>query len=277
VAQRTELFKILADLPGDQTDIAERLKQLAETMDSMLTVTPEDAQLKAQQAAVYLALATWQLKQSDIAERTDALVYLDKSIATGILMADHAKTILSASNLRSDGKLTEQHIRAALIEGKGVAVTHVLLALDAWKNNQQDRLKFHLELACAQEPHIVETIRYFAVIFARSTGGGDFGATRLGFQDNLSWRQAIQLLDVLLTIDKSDFERDALAKSVIYADKQRWEEVIELLEAHYPKVSDKFRMQFLRALFNASNQSGDQEKLKYYQKLIVEEAKSKEE
>ena len=140
-----------------------------------------------------------------------------------------------------------------------------------------EQVEFHLDLAHSHEPLSLEVMRHVAVNIARKSKDGGLALPSLTFQSNMSWRRVMQLLDKMSDIKKSDFERNLLAKALILADKQRWNEVIALLEPHRQSVEENYRLAILNLLYRAASSLGDQEQIKRYRTLIEEQIQRDEE
>ena len=55
------------------------------------------------------------------------------------------------------------------------------------------------------------------------------------------------------------------------AERQRWYEIIVLLEKHIDKISGPYRIEFLQILIRAHGELGDLEKAREYNRILQEQ------
>ena len=266
---RLDGLTILSDAGGDVKFIKEELAELISLLESMLVLNPEDQQLKPLLVQSYMVLGRLVFQDQNIANRRKALAHFDKAISAGDVVPPRlGALILYASNLESTGGLTEPQIRESLILGEGVGAGHILLGLDAWKRDRMDKADFHFKMAHAHEPRSLRVLEYVAFNIAKRSDNMASGAFIMSLQAEPLWRRALKLLQRNAKLDDEPLGDNLKFQCLILAEREHWHEIEEILEPHIDEISGFKRMEFLRILIRASNETGNVNKARKYTQIL---------
>ena len=281
--ERMDALKVLAESSGDRSLMLNQLATMETQLENKARRDPENESYRALLSHVYLVRAMMRLGQIDDTFRDQALDDRQKAISTGKAFDDLQKAIstgkapyqmgviiYSASNMDSSGGLTEEQVRSALMQGKGVAVAHIFLGLNAWKKELMDKAEFHFQLAHALEPETLKVVEYVASHIAKaSTSRVD--PHRLSQESEPLWSRAIRLLEMSSKIDASRAEANFRTQYLILSQLQRWDDIMVLVEPRIDQVSDKYRRDLLRLLIKASRETSKPSKTERYTKMLQAE------
>ncbi|BDS07663.1 hypothetical protein NT6N_27030 [Oceaniferula spumae] len=271
IPERIELYSILIDLPGAYDGVEESLGKLAESLERRVALNPKDEKLQGQLAMTNLVMANALLDKYDSNQRHKALRYLEKAMSNDQVAYAVSRVIHSLTELSASGSLSDVKIRAALADGEGVSVAHLLLGLSAWEKNLANEAKLHFDLAFSLEPASLMIAEYCALISAGSASAENAGAFRFSIQNEPIWNRSLRLLDLLQEIDESSMERNLHVRCLILADQQQWSTILDLLEPRLDSATEKYRPIFLRLLANAAYQAGNTKLAERYRNLLKEE------
>jgi tetratricopeptide (TPR) repeat protein len=270
--ERVEAVTVLAESRGEPSFVLSQVAVIAKVLENKIVLVPENESYQVLLSQLYLVSAKVRLGQVDDDSRGQGLADLQKAIATGKAPYRIGSMVFSASNLDSSGGLTEGQMRLALVQGRGVAVAHMFLGLDAWKKDMMEKAEFHFQLAHALEPETLTVIEYVAAHIAQASTGGTHDALSLSLGSEPRWSRAIHLLELCTKIDARRLESNLRTQCLILSQRQRWSKIMVLLEPRIEQISDKYRSDFLRLLINASRETSDLSKLERYTKMLRAEA-----
>jgi len=255
---------ILSDAGGELTLIEEKISELLSLMEKKLALNPDDADLRPIMARSYLLLGRTLFQMDDASQYLRTLDAFDKALAVAeVVPAQIGQFTLYISNI------PEARIREALIEGRGVAMGHILLGLNAWKKGKNDTADFHFRLATAHQAHSLRVLEYVALQYTRKPVGGAF---KMSLSQDPSWRQSLVLLDIIAKIDEVPLGSNLKFQCLVLAEKQRWAEIILKIEKHIDKISGGYRLEFLQILMRAYGELGDLEKAREINQILQEQA-----
>ena len=254
---------ILSDAGGNLTFIEKKLTELISLIDKKLSLNPDDQDLKEVMAKSYLLLSRTVYQGQKNSEYYRTLRYLDKALS----MADTVPAQMGGLVL-SINTMPEQVIRKALIRGEGVATGHMLLGINAWTTGNNDLADVHFRLAYDHEPKSLRVLEMVALTYTQKSLGSSY-VMSLG--RGSEWRKAIELLDIIAEIDEVPLGSNLKFKCLVLAERQRWYEIIVLLEKHIDKISGPYRIEFLQILIRAHGELGDLEKAREYNRILQEQ------
>ena len=266
---RLDALTILSDAGGEVKFIKDQLAELISLLENMLVLNPEDEKLKPLLVQSYMVLGRLVFQDQNIANKRKALVYFDKAIAAGDVVPPRLGALfLYASNLESTGGLTEPQIRESLIRGEGVAAGHLLLGIDAWKRDRMDKADFHFQMAHAHEPRSLRVLEYVALNMAKRSDSLASGTFIMSLQSEPLWRRALKLLQRNAKLDNEPLGDNLKFQCLILAEREHWHEIEGILEPHINEISGIKRMEFLKILIRASNESGNVNKARKYTQIL---------
>ncbi len=257
---------ILSDAGGKLTLIEKKSSELISLMEKKLALNPDDMELRPIMAKTYLLIGRTLFQKNDESSQMMALDAFDNALSVAeVVPAQIGQFILFISGI------SEDRIREALIEGRGVATGHILLGLNAWKKGKRDIADFHFRLATAHQRNSLRVLEHVALHHTRKPVGAAF---KMSLSRDPVWRQAITLLDIAAKIDEVPLGSNLKFQCMVLAEKQRWYEIIVKIEKNLDKISGSYRVEFLRILVRAYGELGDLEKARELNQILQEQAEA---
>jgi|GEM_PF-1557227 len=270
---RIEVLAILADQKGYTYDIRRNLIKVVNLLRKKAKVYPDDKQIQSQLARVYILISKDLFWRNNTVGRSKALGYIEKAVSTGMVPDYIGSVVLAVINEGDKNSMSKGEIINALVMGDGVALAHLLLGIDAWEKGQMESAQFHIGMAHAIEPEMLTVLRIVVQDIAKGDQNGSVQAAKMSLLHVPLWRRTLELLDIITTLDDKRLAKTLHAKYVILATRQRWAEVIELIEPQLNKVSKEYRRAFLMVLLRAHNELGNREESEKYKGILQAEAK----
>ncbi len=254
---------ILSDAGGNLAFIEKNLIELTSLMEKKIALNPDDEDAKELMAKAYLLLGRTVYQGSKSSEHYKTLVYFDKALS----MSNEVPAQMGGLAL-SVTSMPEPLIRQALIRGDGVASGHMLLGINAWKTGKNNLADVHFRLAYDHEPKSLRVLEMVSLTYTQRAMGNTYVMSLDKGQD---WRKAIELLDIIAEIDEVPLGSNLKFKCLVLAERQRWHEIVVLLEKHIDKISGPYRVEFLQILIRAHGELGDLEKAREYNRILQEQ------
>lgn len=266
--ERIDANILLINLGASSNEVSNNLVDLVKKLERLLLIDSENESVRPLIASAYSGLARDALRSTTKAGRLSSLGYFEKAVQTGVMPRGFGSSIYSASNLDSSGGLSDLEMRAALVEGVGIPMAHIFLGLDAWKKGLTDNTVFHFRLAYQHEPEALKAVELLAIHVGRIDERGTLNPFRLSLDSQPLWKRALGLLDIVADIDPESYEQCLLSKCVIMSNRQRWAELVLLVEPYLEKSTDENYMTFLNLLISGYRELGDDAKFDKYVKIL---------
>ena len=266
--ERIDANILLINLGASSDEVSNSLVDLVKKLERLLLIDSEDESVRSLIASAYSGLARDALRSTTKAGRLSSLGYFEKAVQTGVMPRGFGSSIYSASNLDSSGGLSDLEMRAALVEGVGIPMAHIFLGLDAWKKGLTDNTVFHFRLAYQHEPEALKAVELLAIHVGRIDERGTLNPFRLSLDSQPLWKRALGLLDIVADINPESYEQCLLSKCVIMSNRQRWAELVLLVEPYLEKATSKNHTTFLNLLISGYRELGDNAKFDKYMKIL---------
>lgn len=270
---RIEVLAILADQQGYTYDIRRSLIKVVNLLRKKAKVYPDDKQIQSQLSRVYILISKDLFWRNNTVGRRKALGYIEKAVSTGKVPDYIGSVVLAVINEGDKNSMSRAEIVNTLVMGDGVALAHLLLGIDAWEKGQMESAQFHIGLAHAIEPEMLTVLRIVAQDIAKGDQNGSVHAANMSLLHVPLWRRTLELLDVISTLDDKRLGETLYAKYVILATRQRWSEVVGVIEPELNHVSKEYRQAFLRVLLRAHTELVNREEVEKYKGVLKAEAK----
>ncbi len=271
VRERAEALMILADTHGNLEYVQKNLLAIGEVLENRILSARDDVSLRRLLAHIYQAAASVSFQMGSQRAYNKGFYAMDKCLAIGKLPYKLGSLIVLASGVNSADGLTVRGMRDALVSGVGPASSHLFLGLDAWKKGLMDQAEFHFRMAYAHQPETLTALEYVTRHLAQVPKKKDHTPFRLSLEGAPLWRRAFRLLDIATDIDETRRERNVLAKCLVLASHQRWQDIPVLAEPMLEVASGENRVDLLRLLVRTSRALADRDGERKYAELLKKE------
>jgi len=266
VSERVSAYLILATSNSVTAEQLVLLKRAYELLEKGAKYQDDDRRSRARIAASYFQLSRLYLSLGDDDAVVRGMVCLAKSLETGEAPSSVGWMLLNSCDPAGNYLVSEESVRAMLLDGHGAVVCHLRLGLDAWRLNKNSLAVFHFQVAKHQDAKVFDVLRNVARYLASADEESIIRSVRFALQNKAPWVTALELLNIVAEAEGGETGETSLARCDILAARERWSSIPAILEPALDEMDSQQRLKALSYLSVAYTQMFDYSRADYYKK-----------